>query len=73
MQILDDATKKNNNSMVKLYTHHFQALILARIQRRTPDTSSPIINSQAEKLINSYMVIWTVISLLVLLITVVPC
>lgn len=49
-----------------IHVHHFQALILARVQRRAPYTSSPIINSQAAKLINSYIVIWTAISQLVL-------
>lgn len=49
-----------------IHVNHFQSLILARVQCIAQCTSSPIINSQAAELINSYRVIWTAISQLVL-------
>lgn len=58
---------KSNNSVAELYIKkHFQSLILARVQCMAQCTSSPIISSQAAELINSYRVIWTAISQLVL-------
>lgn len=57
----------HNNVCSKLtHVNHFQSLILARVQRITHCTFSPIINSWTAELINSYRVIWTVISQLVL-------
>lgn len=49
-----------------LHVNHFQSLILARVQRTACCTSSPITHRQAAKLINSYGVIWTAITQLVL-------
>lgn len=49
-----------------IHVNHFQSLILAHVQCIAQCTSSPIINSQAAELINSYRAIWTAISQLVL-------
>lgn len=61
-------TKPQNSQQHSNVTHikHLWALILARVQRSSQYTSFPIINSQAAKVINSYIIIWTGISQIVL-------